>query len=167
MDSVTDKKSGRVNGISNSCETNQNGNISHQIYPELSRANIQNNQINPNKYQVWTIQKPILLRTDNVSSRNPDQILSISAVEVVHMPGIKTSGYVVEESKPLPKINVDKAKQLGVSPGSKYCAINNGLPVINNYGMRKVAPDEVLDGDSQMNATKLLVLVIYGRYPCL
>jgi ribonuclease BN (tRNA processing enzyme) len=148
---------------------NRMTNILHRTYPELihknaNAHNIQHKKIYQNKLdQTWTIQTPRTLQHDSVPTggKHADQYLSIQAAEVLHQPGIQTFGYVVREPTPTPKIDVQKAKDLGIRPSAKYRSLKNGFKVMNDDGSREVLPEEVLDGESA-SATKGRTLAILG-----
>ena len=132
--------------------------VGNRSYPELKSTNIERQTLEKGEDGTWAIQKPAAVGENDVQGRDSHLRVSIKAAEVLHSPGIQTFGYVVEESKPALKIDVDKAKYLGVAPSPKYRALKNGFAVMNDDGSREVRPDEILMDGSAKKARKFALL---------
>jgi hypothetical protein len=71
-------------------------------------------------------------------------------VEVDHLPGIATFGFVVEEEEAARNIDPDRAKELGVlHKGKKYHLLKHGFSVLTEDGSREVRPEEVYKARSK------------------
>ena len=105
----------------------------------------------------WILQKAQEIKENDVQSRNSDKRLSIKAAEVKHKSGVQTFGYVLEERKPPAKIDVEKAKALGIQPSVKYRSLKNGFSVMNDDETREVQPHEVIVEDGK-KARKIAIL---------
>eukprot|EP00557_Chaetoceros_sp_GSL56_P013170 CAMPEP_0176483050 /NCGR_PEP_ID=MMETSP0200_2-20121128/3715_1 /TAXON_ID=947934 /ORGANISM="Chaetoceros sp., Strain GSL56" /LENGTH=500 /DNA_ID=CAMNT_0017879433 /DNA_START=433 /DNA_END=1936 /DNA_ORIENTATION=+ len=124
-------------------------------------ANIQLRTIEMGNDGTWTLQKVAVLKENDVQQgRGMHRRVGIKAAEVLHLPGVQTFGYVVEECTPSAKINVEKAKALGLSPGPKYRSLKNGYAVMSDDGLRQVTPEQVMvmDGMGKKRARKFALL---------
>lgn len=122
---------------------------SSSYQPTFDRRSATNNNIEQRiiamgKDGTWTIQKLAVMKEDDVQGRDVHLRVGIKAAEVLHLPGIQTFGYVVEECAPCGRIDVEKAKGLGVAPGPKYRSLKNGYSVISDDGLRQVTPEQVM-----------------------
>jgi ribonuclease Z len=107
----------------------------------------------------WTIQTLAVMKEHDVNGRDVHLRVGIKAAEVLHLPGIQTFGYVVEECTPSAKIDAEKAKQLGIAPGLKYRALKNGYSVMSDDGLSEVTPAQVMvDGVGKKRARKFALL---------
>jgi len=139
-------------------------NVQKRTYPELARLGITRKSIQQGDDGVWTIQSGVKMKVDDVQGRNAHLRISIKAAEVQHVPNVQTLGYVLEET-PLPaKIDVEKAKMLGIAPGPKYRALKNGFKVMSDDGEREVLAQDVIE-EGQKKARKLAVLGDASRVP--
>lgn len=141
-------------------------NVQKKTYPELARLNITRKSIQQGDDGVWTIQSGDKMKEDDVQGRNAHLRISIKAAEVQHVPNVQTLGYVLEETHPPAKIDVEKAKLLGIAPGPKYRALKNGFKVMSDDGEREVlAIDVIVEGGGEKKARKLAVLGDASRVP--
>jgi ribonuclease BN (tRNA processing enzyme) len=111
------------------------------------------------KDSTWILQQPLdssQLTPEQAMHYSPthcvSQSLTLRAAEIFHQRGVQTFGYVLEEKPSLPKIQVDKAMALGISPGKKYRLLKQGLPVQNNDGVW-IHPHQVLIQDDDESTT--------------
>ena len=141
-------------------------NVQKKIYPELARLGITRKTIQQGDDGVWTIQSGDKMKKDDVQGRNAHSRISIKAAEVQHVPNVQTLGYVLEETHPPARIDVEKAKLLGIAPGPKYRALKNGFNVMSDDGEREVlAIDVIVKGRGEKKARKLAVLGDASRVP--
>lgn len=100
----------------------------------------------------------IIPRLPNDYRAGPGKRLRIKASQVLHMPGIPTFGYVVEEMPPPAKIDPNKAVTLGLAPGPKYDLLKNGFSVMDDDGKIIVYPHQVVMDNQTLQARKFVFL---------
>jgi ribonuclease BN (tRNA processing enzyme) len=124
------------------------------------------------KDSTWILQQPLdssQLTPEQAMHYSPthcvSQSLTLRAAEIFHQRGVQTFGYVLEEKPSLPKIQVDKAMALGVSPGKKYRVLKQGLAVQNNDGIW-IHPHQVLiqDDESTTTSSPRKVVILGDHY---
>lgn len=130
-------------------------NILHSHYPEISNLSLIRGTIKRNRDGTWTIQKPGTptkkqissnRRTFNDENAGSYRQVNITAAEVIHLDGVQTFGFVVEELEPPRTIDPARAKAMGVQPGPNYRILKNGYPVWSDDGKTLVQPEDVLTG---------------------
>jgi len=139
--------------------------ILKRSYRELANLNIKRRTIDMGKDGTWTIQKAQKMEELDVQGRDAHLRINIQAAEVHHLPGIQTFGYTVEETRAPAKIDVDKARNLGIAPGPKYRALKNGFSVMSDDGLVEVGAHDVIVSGSGKKARKLAILGDAWRVP--
>lgn len=118
------------------------------IYPEFRNPNLIRKVIPMNSDGIWVLES--FQKDETESSKNKNQSLkqtqqlSIQAAEIDHLPGVQTFGYVVEEAPLEPNIDVEKAKEMGLSPSPKYRFLKKGQSVSNDANDKIIEPNDVL-----------------------
>jgi len=125
-----------------------NGNVFLSKYDEVSSPGLIRKEIRRNRDGHWVIERPGRPAegsgTPHASSETGLREYNITAGEVVHLPGVQTFGYVVEEQTPARNIDPDRARALGVNPGPKYRKLKQGFAVESDDGTTVVCPEDVL-----------------------
>jgi ribonuclease Z len=118
-------------------------------FKEFRLHNLRRNSIPMNPDGTWTLEEAVEITT-------PEQALElhsrgtgtyVEAAEVHHVPKLQCFGFVVREPVQPLKIDVNKAKILGVKPGKKYQILKCGFNVLSDNGLREVLADDVMVGD--------------------
>jgi ribonuclease Z len=82
---------------------------------------------------------------------------TIKAAEVIHLKGIKTYGFTVQEQDAKRTINAEKAIALGLRPGQKFRELKCGKSVLSDDGSRWINPEDVLEDHPRKNRKFTLV----------
>jgi ribonuclease Z len=121
-----------------------------QSYPEFNHRNLRRRSIECKK-GIWTIEdfetktRQDILDATNRKLRVNGRRFRIKAAEVVHVPGVITFGFALEEEEPPRNIDPERAQQMGVSPrGKKYELLKHGFTVQNDDGSSEIQPNDVL-----------------------
>jgi len=129
--------------------------IFQHTYYETSNPNLKRCYLYPNKTtKTWTIQESNNTKDDSkiskdLPTRNLHKKVHIKAARITHVPNVPTFGYVIEEPKPSPKINVQEATRLGLKPGPKYRFLKAGKSVLNDDKNVLIHPEQVLYHDDE------------------
>jgi hypothetical protein len=104
----------------------------------MTYPGVTQHKIPPNADGTWTIHET---STDK-SSDSGD--VRITVAEVVHIPGMPCFGYCVEEVDGPRRVDVEKARALGLESFEKLSVLNTGNPVMSDDGKRWIDPKSVL-----------------------
>jgi len=143
----------------------QRENVLKRSYRELAHLNIKRKTIDMGEDGIWNIQSAQKMEEYDVQGRDSHLRINIQAAEVHHIPGMQTFGYVLEETRSPAKIDVEKAKSLGITPGPKYRALKNGFSVMSDDGLVEVKAQDVIVNGAGKKARKLAVLGDAWRVP--
>jgi ribonuclease BN (tRNA processing enzyme) len=125
-------------------------------FPQFHHDNIVRKAIRCDQHGVWRIKSfHEISRGTRFDTVKND--FAVSAAELYHVPNVPTFGYVIDERPPAPKIDVARAKSLGLEPSGKYMELKNGFPVMNDDGTRQIKPDEVTV-EAPFKARRLAIL---------
>lgn len=130
--------------------------VKHAYYREVERRNLKRKVIAPNADGTWTLVTPSSSgKTSAAKSNN----VTVTAAEVQHVPGVMTFGYVVEEEEPQPKLDIEKAKAVGLKPGPKYRLLKAGQTVESDDGKHMVEPHQVMDDNESTKKARKFALI--------
>jgi len=87
------------------------------------------------------------------STQNTFHSYTIRAGEIDHQTGIQTFGYIIQEPTPVPRIDVQKAKALGLVPSKKYRLFKQGLSVQREEDGVWIHPHQVWVDDESLSTT--------------
>lgn len=124
-------------------------------FAQFRHENVIRKTIHCDSDGVWDIMDFDEITRDYDSRRHTN--LRVRAAEVYHVPNVQTFGYVVEEQKPLPRINSQRTKELGLLDHKKINELKNGFPAMNDDGTREVQPEEVCY-ESEKKGRKIAIL---------
>lgn len=110
----------------------------HRPIETFTFQGVTRHTIQPNGDGTWTIHETGKKR--HLGSC----VVSITAAEVIHLPGMPCFGYCVDEVYMHPPVDVEKARALGLESPEKLAMLRSGATVLSDDGNRWVDPESVL-----------------------